>query len=194
MSMVMELESAEDEKIPLIDQLFDHFREDVLFSGREFLPHGVASQLVTDKVILEELALDDEEPRAPLLLKFIRERAKLVFLTAIMLELKPKELLKVMKTFQDNEFDDDRLPVGYSESVTPFAGQLWSARRKRAFAENQWRFLVPVFAKGRSSKRYPNEQILPFIWKDSPISAVSSYVFKAKIHKYHYRDASLNVS
>ncbi|KAH8786041.1 hypothetical protein F5883DRAFT_515560 [Diaporthe sp. PMI_573] len=190
----MEPSSDIDDKSGLADQLHQHCQKAVLFSTGEFLPHGLASQLVTEEAIRKELAISPKEAGTPLLVQFIRKRAKLVFLTAVTLNFKPKDLRKVMKTFQNNNFNDDCLPVHEPEYMPAFTGQLWKANRMKQFTTNQWKFKAPIFAKREPfrTESYSDEQILPFIDVGSRTEyGTFSEVFQTKIHKQHCVDLPL---
>lgn len=171
---------------------------------REFVPANCLEELITEKAVIDELALDmlDETAvkKAEELASWIHKSCKKVFATTVLCGFPPRPLFSVMQEFRTRGFDDNNLPVQYEErkdhNTWPehFRTEHWNQRLRREFKAHQWRVQVPIFQDAQINVNLDMDHILPFIYVDEDTrEGTFGKVYQVTIHRDHMESPMLKV-
>jgi hypothetical protein len=163
---------------------------------RVFLPQSFLSEFITKTAVAEELEENMDIGNDSGLVNFIVESAKKVFATAIISAIYGSNLYMLMKRFQENEFDDKRLPLKRDTmlALPYFQGKFWNKLRTHNFLQSQWVFLAPVFSKSQFKIDLEPEHIFPFTWVSNDAkNGTFSIVYQAMIHESHQEEPTWTV-
>jgi len=172
--------------------------------AQDFLPANCINNLITRKVIADELELHKNARKDQAwqrkFIDWIFRNARKVFATVIQSSDRGSSItMNIMIQFRRAKFDDRLLPIGNPRAPPgvmsqsrPFDPRWWDSPRLYNFYIRQWEFLAPVFSPDKYSYNLPSECILPFIWKDpKPKEGAFSAVYRVKIHAAHQKHPDL---
>ncbi|CAO2653752.1 Nn.00g031630.m01.CDS01 [Neocucurbitaria sp. VM-36] len=191
----------------LADQIPDLFATSTFDAQpRDYLPEPRIKALITQAAIETELKRDqgyfeyDESERKELV-DWIFTKSRKVFAITLQCDPPPSILLESMFQFQEDDFDDDSLPIKDPKShsaVAPplrpagFNSTLWSDFKHYKFYKEQWTCLAPIFTPERYSYDEPSECIFPFQVDDGlPKVGAFSSVYRVRIHDDHQSNPKL---
>jgi hypothetical protein len=143
----------------------------------KFVPEGIIEEITTEEMIKASLNVKGSSKEETEIIEFIKTRAKKTF--AIVIWIKPDNIMSVMKSLKKKGIDDRELPIKDEK-------RLGLKRWASEFYDGQWRFLAPVFSTDDHNHDLDPSHILPFVSKQKHygtgcFGVVSQYV----VHRNH---------
>ncbi|KAF4880494.1 Sporulation-specific mitogen-activated protein kinase SMK1 [Colletotrichum siamense] len=183
----------------LRSRIDDHyFQSD--FPSKTYVPRRCIDDFVTEANIIDELDTKNlsKLPQRKDLIDWIQKKAPRAFLTIIDSEIArtPYELFASMQLLRHCNFEDGCLPWTntslFPDDQIERSNQAWirntwnRARVKRAFAQAQWKFLVPCISSSTFEYKLQQETILPFSLTDTePKEGTFARVYPVTIPESH---------
>ena len=186
--------------------LYDSIRDSLMrdINGRDFLPNGKLTELMTSQRIDLELrrsgcCLTKDQAFRQELTKFILEHAMKCFAILVVID-----KVQDIKAFYQNDLMDSHLPVTFEFQygqcivaksldlkshppppadcpISKTFRSLWVRKYLDDFEEKQWLFLAPVFTESNWKRRFHMQCPLPFISLRLP--AISRETLFSQVHQ-----------
>ncbi|KAF9735146.1 hypothetical protein PMIN03_007382 [Paraphaeosphaeria minitans] len=181
-----------------------------------FLPEGKINSIITRNDIFQELQRSDRcrvsvnrhrhrepadkckpctEDQLEKLSDWIYHNARKIFALTLYCTLEEADTIYAMNRFRQHQFGDDRLPVEESvksvnasdDTVKIFPRKIWTPVQRRRFYDDQWKFRVIVFTRGRYDYDLDSNDIFPFTVGSSTMPKVGGFgaVYKIRFREEH---------
>ena len=201
---------VEHDSIPRVDLVEECLSDRIMsttvtsvFHQREFYPHGCIESLMTEKPVMKELAMTEDElarGENKKLLDFILTRGSRLFAILLDIRLQQADLRVAIGQFSDASFGDASLPItSRNINDVPFVGEArmakpWTRRLIKDFRFKQFEYLAPVFSPNKLDLQLHPLTIFPFISRDKDRKAGAfGEVSQVEIHPAHHTDPILTV-